>query len=65
MTTSDNPNTVALSTNETVSNASLNLIYSPTQSLSFGGEYIYADREIESGDDGKMSRLQFMAKWAF
>lgn len=65
MTVSDNPDTVALTTNESVSNANLNLIYSPTKNLSFGGEYIYADRELESGDEGKMKRLQFMAKWAF
>lgn len=65
MTKSDNPDTVSMTTNESVSNASLNLIYSPTKNLSFGGEYILADIERENGDEGEMKRLQFMAKWVF
>jgi hypothetical protein len=42
-----------------------NLIYSPVPKLSFGGEIMYAEREIESGVDGDMTRLQFSAKYAF
>ncbi|MFL0801946.1 MAG: porin [Agarilytica sp.] len=45
--------------------ARVNLIYSPTPRLSFGGELAQATREIESGDDGAMTRLQFSAKLSF
>lgn len=43
----------------------INAIYSPLPKLDFGIEYMYADREIESGDDGSLSRFQFSAKYAF
>jgi len=43
----------------------VNAIYSPVPKLDFGLEYIYAEREVESGNDGSMSRFQFSAKYAF
>lgn len=43
----------------------LNLIYSPLPKLDIGAELIWAEREIESGDDGEMKRLQFSAKYAY
>jgi DcaP outer membrane protein len=43
----------------------VNLIYSPQPKLDFGVEFMYADREVESGADGDMKRLQFSAKFAF
>jgi hypothetical protein len=43
----------------------INLLYSPTPPLTFGVEYLYADRELESGQDGSLSRLQFSGKYAF
>jgi len=43
----------------------LNLIYSPQPKLDFGAEIMYADREVESGVDGDLTRLQFSAKYAF
>ena len=42
-----------------------NLIYSPQPKLDFGAEILIADREIESGADGDMTRLQFSAKYAY
>jgi len=45
--------------------ARINLLYSATDKLTFGGEYAHANREVESGADGDMDRLQFMAKLAF
>ncbi|PHZ85207.1 DcaP family trimeric outer membrane transporter [Paremcibacter congregatus] len=42
-----------------------NLLYSPIPKITFGGEYMYAKRSIESGLDGDMHRLQFSAKYAF
>lgn len=43
----------------------VNLIYSPQPKLDFGAEFIYADREIESGADGNMKRFQFSAKYSY
>ena len=43
----------------------VNLIYSPQPKLDFGVELMYADREVESGADGDMTRLQFSAKYAY
>jgi len=45
--------------------ARLNLFYSPTPKLSFGGELTHATREIETGLDGNMTRLQLVAKLDF
>ena len=42
-----------------------NVIYSPQPKLDFGFEFMYADREIESGLDGDMTRFIFSAKYAF
>ena len=42
-----------------------NLSYMPAPGLRFGGEVIYATKELEDGRDGDMSRLQFAAKYAF
>jgi len=47
------------------SSGHINLIYSPWPILDFGIEFIYADRELESGDDGDLKRLQFSARYAF
>jgi hypothetical protein len=47
------------------SSVHLNLIYSPQPKLDFGVEFMYADREIESGADGDKTRLQFSAKYAY
>lgn len=43
----------------------LNLIYSPQPRLDLGVEFLYADRELESGADGDLTRLQFSAKYAY
>ena len=42
-----------------------NAFYSLAKNLDLGGEFAHASREIESGADGDMNRLQFMAKYAF
>ncbi len=43
----------------------VNLIYNPVPKLDFGIEFLYADREIESGADGDLKRVQFSAKYAY
>lgn len=63
--TADNPDSAGEGVNETVSNFNINLLYSPVPKLTFGTEVIFAERELESGDSGDLTRLQFMGKWAF
>lgn len=62
----DNP--VALTggnVTDRVWSAQVNLLWSPVPQLTFGAEYIYAERQIESGWDGTMSRFQVSTKYAF
>jgi hypothetical protein len=47
------------------SSVHVNLIFSPVPKMDFGVELMYADREVESGADGSMTRLQFSAKYAY
>ena len=44
---------------------SANLLYSPVPKLTFGAEYRHATREIETGADGALDRLQFSTKYTF
>ena len=44
---------------------SANLLYSPEKKLTFGVELKHANREIESGVDGDLTRLQLSAKYVF
>lgn len=44
---------------------SVNLLYSPAPKLTFGLEARRATREVESGADGALTRLQFSTKYAF
>jgi hypothetical protein len=43
----------------------VNLLYSPTPEVVLGIEYLYADRELESGVDGNINRVQFSGKYVF
>ena len=43
----------------------INLVYQLFPSMMIGGEYAFAKREIESGADGNMNRLQFSVKYSF
>lgn len=65
MSTADNSSDILADVTETIANANINLMYSPTKKLTLGAEFIYAEREVESGLDGDLERLQFMGKWAF
>ncbi len=42
-----------------------NILYNPIKPITVGAELAYAKRELESGADGDMTRLQFSAKYAF
>ena len=50
---------------KSVSSLSANLIYSPLPKLDLGAELRFADRELESGVDGSLARLHFLAKYSF
>jgi hypothetical protein len=54
-----------MSATSDASSLHVNLIYSPVPKMDFGVELMYADRELESGADGDLTRLQFSAKYAF
>jgi len=47
------------------SSVHVNLLYSPQPKLTFGAELLLADRKIETGAHGNMTRLQFSAKYAY
>ena len=61
----DNSDSITSDVNKSVTNAYVNLMYSPTSKLTFGGEYIMATRETDSGLDGDLSRIQFTSKLSF
>ncbi len=70
-TKADNPDSVSDTTAKAYKSAHINLLYSPVQNLTLGGEYIYATKELENvsgaltDDKGNMKRLQFSMKYAF
>lgn len=43
----------------------INLFYSPLPKIDVGVEYMVGTRELESGADGEIDRLQFTAKYSF
>ncbi len=45
--------------------ARANLMTDPVKNLTLGGEFTLANREVESGADGDLTRLQFMAMYKF
>ena len=45
--------------------AHANLIYNVTPSFEVGAELLHGERELSSGLDGKVDRLQFAAKYSF
>ncbi len=51
--------------NQSDKSAHVNLIWSPWPKVDVGVEYIYAKREIESGQSGTLNRVQFGAKYDF
>ncbi len=50
---------------ESVWSSHLNLLWSPVPNTRFGIEWLHANRELESGEDGKLDRVQFAAKYDF
>ncbi|WP_189407666.1 DcaP family trimeric outer membrane transporter [Alteromonas halophila] len=54
-----------MSVTESTYSTRANLLYSPTRALTVGAEYTFAKREVESGLEGDMNRIQVSAKYAF
>ncbi len=65
LSTASLANGLASTNTEEISNFNVNLIYSPTPALTFGGALISASRELENGVDGDLTRLQLTAKYGF
>ena len=63
--TADLANGLSSANTEKVSNFNLNLMYSPTPKLTFGGAVIQASRELENGAEGDLTRIQLTAKYGF
>jgi hypothetical protein len=60
-----NPANAPGNTNRETRSAHVNLIWSPVAGSDLGVEYIYADRETEDGQSGRLKRVQASAKYAF
>lgn len=69
MSEADNPNTAdylgAASLAKSYQSAHANLQYMPAPKLTIGGELMVANKELEDGRDGDLSRLQVSVKYAF
>jgi len=59
-----NSDSITSDVNKSINNAYVNYMYSPTKKLTFGVEYMMAERETESGATGDLKRVQFTSKWA-
>ena len=61
----NNVDLTGLGVTSDASSLHVNLIYSPVPKMDFGIEYMHANREVESGIDGDLDRIQFSAKYAY
>ncbi|MBX3698770.1 MAG: DcaP family trimeric outer membrane transporter [Dokdonella sp.] len=62
----DNPiDLTGTAVNESVQSFRANIFYSPIPKLDVGIELMRAKRELESGVDGSLTRLQFTTKYSF
>jgi len=62
---SNNPQGTAGGVNRSAASAHLNLIWSPTPRTNLGLEVIHASREVQSGDSGRLNRIQAAAQYLF
>lgn len=61
----NNTDLTGLGVTKTTQSYSANLLYQANKKLMVGVEYKFANREVESGLDGDMNRVQFSAKYDF
>jgi hypothetical protein len=62
---SSNPAGSAGGLNRSAESAHLNVIWSPVPQTNLGVEYIFARREIENGQSGRLNRVQASAQYSF
>lgn len=60
-----NDEDLVLNANAIAASLSTNIMYSPVEKLMFGGEVIWAYRELVGGTKGDFYRLQFAARYNF
>ena len=65
LSTADLADGVSSATTEEVSNFNASLFYSPTPKFRFGAGVISAERELENGVSGDLTRIQFMSRYVF
>jgi hypothetical protein len=63
--TADNPLFAPGTANDWVQSAHVNLLWSPFIQTTFGFEYMYAVRKIQSGVSGDLQRVMFSSKLNF
>ena len=61
----DNPSGSPGTLNKSASSLTVNYLYRPIKNVTYGIMLMVADREEESGADGKMNRVQASAKYSF
>jgi hypothetical protein len=61
----DNPSFAPGAINDWVQSAHANLLWSPFVQTTFGLEYMYATRKIQSGANGDLHRVMFSSKFNF
>lgn len=62
---SNNPAATAGSVNKAAQSAHVNVIWSPVAQVNLGLEYLHATREIQSGETGRLNRIQTSAQYVF
>lgn len=61
----DNEAGAAGDPNKEATSIHVNFMYNPVKNLRLGIEYLYAERELESGLDGELNRVQFSSQYTF
>ena len=61
----DNTNFQEATAFQTAQYASVNLLYTPSDKIMMGGEFLWGSREDKNGDEGEDYRLQFTFKYNF
>lgn len=59
------PGSVPETTSSEVQSVHANVMWSPITPVTFGLEYVWATRSLESGDHGDLNRVTFAAKFTF
>ena len=61
----DNTNFQEATAFQTAQYASVNLLYTPSDKIMMGGEFLWGTREDKDGEEGEDYRLQVSFKYAF